>query len=125
MDPIRDAFESWSGGTKAVSDNSPFGQFASPDDEQMIQNLPGIACHLLQPDEDDVVPFDMITHQLTPTTPGMKYVCTVCRKEFYDKTKYRIHYMIHTGEKPYSCPLCSYRSNRKASVKTHITLKHS
>ena len=67
----------------------------------------------------------MATESLQPTIPGMKYVCRFCRKEFYDKTKFTIHYMVHTGEKPYACPKCLYRSNRKASVKIHIRMRHS
>ena len=53
------------------------------------------------------------------------YQCPVCCKEFYDKKDCRRHYMIHTGEKPFSCPYCQYRSNRGSSLSQHIATRHT
>ena len=33
--------------------------------------------------------------------------------------------LIHTGEKPFKCPMCDYRSSRKDPVIRHVKFKHS
>ena len=75
----------------------------------------------------DLLPhFDVVVqNQMVSKKPGMKYVCPVCSKEFYDKNKFRRHYMIHTGEKPFACTHCTYRSNQMCSLKLHLQTKHN
>ena len=72
----------------------------------------------------EIIPFDQLSHEIKPRNSFMKYVCPVCGKEFPDKTVFRTHYMIHTGEKPFACPHCPYKTNQKSHLKTHIVGKH-
>ncbi|XP_066964699.1 protein bric-a-brac 1-like isoform X8 [Macrobrachium rosenbergii] len=53
--------------------------------------------------------------------------CTVCNKTFHgrnSKSNMERHMQIHTGVKPFQCPLCPHRANRKGNLKTHIEARH-
>jgi general transcription factor IIIA len=54
----------------------------------------------------------------------MTYVCEVCQKVFDRSDHLKIHKLIHTGDKPYACDLCDYRSNQKSNLKTHMKRLH-
>lgn len=72
-----------------------------------------------------VIPFNQLVHTLIPKDPRKKFVCPVCLKESCSMNDLRRHYMIHTGEKPYPCPHCPYRSRFSKNVRTHIFYKHT
>lgn len=55
---------------------------------------------------------------------GSAYSCPVCGVTFQNKTKFRTHYMIHTGEKPFQCPHCSYKCRQNYSLQMHIKNQH-
>ena len=50
--------------------------------------------------------------------------CPLCLKRFKDKYKMKRHYVIHTGEKPYSCAVCGFKTNRSECLKSHIIARH-
>lgn len=52
------------------------------------------------------------------------HICLFCRKSFMCKTHLDRHVRVHTGEKPFSCPHCSYKASQKGSVKRHIIMVH-
>ena len=58
-------------------------------------------------------------------TPSSTYKCPACDMTFHDKSKFRQHYMIHSGEKPYGCLLCPYRTRHRHVLKSHMHSKHS
>ena len=41
-----------------------------------------------------------------------------------DGFKMRRHIMVHTGEKPISCPYCDYRCIQTSDLKKHCRNKH-
>ncbi|KAF2363555.1 Zinc finger C2H2-type, partial [Trinorchestia longiramus] len=70
-----------------------------------------------------VVPFEELTG-VRPMSIEKPYPCPVCQMPFYDKAKFRHHYMVHTGERPYSCSFCSFKARQVGNLNRHIKEKH-
>lgn len=52
------------------------------------------------------------------------YVCQFCGREFSHRTNLQAHVRIHTGEKPFHCLYCPYRTALKGNLKMHTISKH-
>ena len=52
------------------------------------------------------------------------FSCAYCLLRFPTKGSLMTHIMIHTGEKPFTCPLCSYRARQKIHIKCHLACNH-
>lgn len=51
--------------------------------------------------------------------------CKVCYKEFVTRAEIQRHMFIHTGETPFSCPLCKRSFNSYANMVRHERYFHS
>ena len=47
------------------------------------------------------------------------FQCGVCDSWFQKEIEKDVHMRIHSGEKPYVCPDCPYKSTQKSNLKTH------
>lgn len=53
-----------------------------------------------------------------------QHSCTVCGRQFSTSRDLGRHHMTHTGEKPFQCPYCPHKANRKGNLKFHIIAVH-
>lgn len=58
------------------------------------------------------------------TTMRRLLECEHCHKFFTSRFNLQRHQLIHTGAKPYECPLCQQRFNQSGHVKTHLRTRH-
>ncbi|XP_064080290.1 protein tramtrack, beta isoform-like isoform X22 [Macrobrachium nipponense] len=58
------------------------------------------------------------------TPLGGKHQCGLCGRYFTERNNLHRHMRIHTGFKPYRCPLCPYQSNRNGNLVRHMEFKH-
>lgn len=57
--------------------------------------------------------------------PWSVYKCPQCRYQCPNLDNMRKHMRIHTGEKPFACTLCTYKSAQRCNLYTHIKSHHS
>ncbi|XP_061660480.1 zinc finger protein ZFP2-like [Syngnathoides biaculeatus] len=51
-------------------------------------------------------------------------VCDVCGQVMKNKSSLARHSFIHTGQKPFACPLCDLRFNRRDNLSHHVSRLH-
>ncbi|XP_071788709.1 zinc finger E-box-binding homeobox 2-like isoform X1 [Asterias amurensis] len=62
-------------------------------------------------------------HMLTHSSGNRKFKCSECGKAFKYKHHLKEHLRIHSGEKPYECPICRKRFSHSGSYSSHISSK--
>ncbi|XP_076036391.1 uncharacterized protein LOC143022175 [Oratosquilla oratoria] len=53
-----------------------------------------------------------------------KYVCHYCNRRFGWSTDLKRHVILHTGEKPFQCKVCTYAFTRKFLLQNHMRKMH-
>uniref|UniRef100_A0A672I985 C2H2-type domain-containing protein n=1 Tax=Salarias fasciatus TaxID=181472 RepID=A0A672I985_SALFA len=64
------------------------------------------------------------SHSCVPPVPSQRISksCELCGKIFANPSALRIHYVVHTGEKPYTCSLCGKGFTQKGNLKCHLRI---
>lgn len=56
--------------------------------------------------------------------PPQSFVCHICGKDKKCRSQLARHVIIHTGERPFACDLCTARFNRSGNLKQHRKRMH-
>ncbi|CAL9693181.1 unnamed protein product [Knipowitschia caucasica] len=64
------------------------------------------------------------THVCVPPVASHKVTksCELCGKVFANPSALKIHYVVHTGEKPYRCNICGKGFTQKGNLKCHVRI---
>ncbi|KAM9826840.1 zinc finger Y-chromosomal protein-like [Neosynchiropus ocellatus] len=56
--------------------------------------------------------------------PPENFVCHICGKDKKCRSQLARHVIVHTGERPFACDLCSARFNRRGNLQQHRRRMH-
>ncbi|CAB1420376.1 unnamed protein product [Pleuronectes platessa] len=56
--------------------------------------------------------------------PPQSFICHICGKDKKCRSQLDRHVIIHTGERPFACSLCSARFNRSGNLQQHRKRMH-
>ncbi|KAL3859095.1 hypothetical protein ACJMK2_009328, partial [Sinanodonta woodiana] len=78
--------------------------------------------HVIEQDLNENA-FTTLSARISSTSLSL-YSCNMCDKVFKTLSHMRLHCLIHTELKPFKCPKCSYSSNCRGNLYTHMR-KHT
>ncbi|XP_020496510.1 zinc finger protein 239 [Labrus bergylta] len=64
----------------------------------------------------------LITHTCVHPYPSKNSSCELCGKVFANPSSLRLHYLVHTGEKPYTCRYCGKGFSQKGNLNCHLRI---
>lgn len=67
---------------------------------------------------------DIVNLSLSASSIG-HFSCPMCNRYFNKEWNLKQHLRIHTGERPYSCHLCPYKSTQNSTLKRHMLTQHT
>ncbi|XP_053155707.1 zinc finger protein 436-like isoform X2 [Hemicordylus capensis] len=67
------------------------------------------------------LPCDLLAHGKIQTG-GKRYICSVCGKNFNQRSTLTVHERTHTGERPYECPDCGKCFGHRSNLIAHKTV---
>lgn len=59
-------------------------------------------------------------YHMRKLTGEKPYACSECPYRSASQANVKKHILTHTGEKPYACPKCPYRCSRRSNLKQHV-----
>ena len=65
----------------------------------------------------------IILARKTSEKPKQSYTCETCGYVTMRRGDYNKHILIHSGIKPYHCPLCNYKTTEKCRLNRHLESK--
>ncbi|XP_078689846.1 uncharacterized protein LOC144921090 [Branchiostoma floridae x Branchiostoma belcheri] len=68
---------------------------------------------------------DLDQHVMIKHTGEKPYACTDCAYRTAVKSHLSRHMKTHTGEKPYKCDRCNYSAAQKGHLDKHVMIKHT
>ncbi|MCJ8746056.1 hypothetical protein PDJAM_G00137480 [Pangasius djambal] len=77
-------------------------------------------CKVVFPQKNLLRTHKCLPPEKTPAkTADMRFRCEMCGKYFHSKANLKVHYAVHTGERPHTCSFCGRGFSQKGNLTTH------
>lgn len=67
---------------------------------------------------------DLLTNEALRNSEDRHLQCIECDYFAISESKLRMHMRTHTGEKPFFCSFCPYKSSQNSNLRKHIQSRH-